>query len=161
MGMDFLRNEWSRQNINMNRISIDVFIGGQILGLKGISNPKLQPQLEYLSPTGLGLYKVPLRRVSQYCIGGNYPSVKFMKAQLKNNWVPEMLRQVADYTKPPRPDHLSISTPPWFTGEDTLGLRKQQKSHLKLLESAGDLIDCTDFNDAESDDESVMTTVHT
>ena len=31
MGMDFLRNEWSRQNINMNRIALDVFIGGQIL----------------------------------------------------------------------------------------------------------------------------------
>ena len=65
MGMDFLRSEWSRQKINMGRIALDVFTGGQILGLIGISNPKLQPQLEYLSPTGLGLCKVPLRGVSQ------------------------------------------------------------------------------------------------
>ena len=64
MGMDFLRQEWDRQNINMNRIALDVFIGGQILGLIGISNPKLQPQLEYLSPTGLGLQSSTERRVT-------------------------------------------------------------------------------------------------
>jgi hypothetical protein len=93
MGMDFLKSEWAKQDKEMQGIALDVFTGRQILGLIGISNPKLQPQLEYLSPTGLGLYKVPLRGVSQYCIGGNYPSVQFMKTQLKNNFVPEMLRQ--------------------------------------------------------------------
>ena len=44
-----------------------------------------------------------------------------------------------------------------------MGLRKQQKSHLKLLESASDLIDCTEFNDeeseGESDNDSVMTNI--
>ena len=80
--------------------------------------------------------------------------MQFMRAQLKNNWVPEMLRQAADYTGPPRPDYQSISSPPWFTSEDTMGLRRQQKSHMKLLESASDLIDYTDFNDEESEGES-------
>ena len=116
MCMDFLRSEWSRQKIYVGRIALDVFTGGQILGLIGIS------------PTGLGLYKVPLRGVSQYCSEGNYPSVQFMKAQLKNNWIPEMLCQAADYTGPPRPDYQSVSSPPWFTGEDALGLRNN-RSH--------------------------------
>ena len=141
MGMDFLKSEWSKQKRDMEGIALDVFTGGQILSLIGISNPKLQPQLEYLSPTRLGLYKVPLRGVSQYCIGGNYTSVQFMRAQMKNNFVPEMLHQAADYNGPPRPDYQSISTEPWFTSDDTVGLRRQQKSHLKLLESASDLID--------------------
>ena len=56
LGMKFLKQECRRQNININDVALDSFIGGQILGLIGISNPELQPQLEYLSPTGLGLY---------------------------------------------------------------------------------------------------------
>ena len=35
----------------------------------------------------------------------------FMRYQLKNHWVPELLRQAACYTKPPSPDYKFISTP--------------------------------------------------
>ena len=104
LGMDFLRQECNKKNIQINDVALDDFIGGQILGLIGISNLRLQPQLEYLSPSGLGLYQVPLKGVTQFGIGGNYPSVQFMRNQMKQNFVPEMLCQAERYTTPPRPD---------------------------------------------------------
>ena len=93
LGLRFLKKEWGNQHAILHNITLDSFIGGQILGLIVISNPKLQPQLEYLSPTGLGLYRVPLRSTSQFCIGGNYPCVKWMKdVVLKDKWIPKLLR---------------------------------------------------------------------
>ena len=60
-------------------------------------------------------------------------------------------------------DYQSISTH-YDAYENALGLRRQEGSHLKLLKSAGDLINCTDLSDGESnrerneegDDESLM-----
>ena len=73
--MKFLKQECRQQNININDVALDAFICGQILGLIGISNPKLQPQLEYLYRSGLGLYRVPLKGMTEYCIGGELPYV--------------------------------------------------------------------------------------
>ena len=93
LGLRFLKKEWGDEYARLHNITLDSFIGGQILGLIGILNPKLQPQLEYLSPTGLRLYRVPLRGISQFCIGGNYPCVKWMKdVVLKDKWIPKLLR---------------------------------------------------------------------
>ena len=123
----------NKDNININDVALDSFIGGQILGLIGISNPELQPQLEYLSPTGLGLYRVPLKRVTQYCIGGNYPTVQFMRDHMKHDFVPEMLRQTENYTTPPRPDYQSVMTP-WFTEDDLKEWKERQGFHMNILD---------------------------
>ena len=82
--------------------------------------------------------------------GGNYPTGQFMRDQMRQNCVPEMLRQAESYTTPPRPDYHSVMTP-LFTEDDLKEWKERQRSHMNLLDSAEDLLGYAEYSDDEKD----------
>ena len=78
-----------------------------------------------------------------------------MKDEMKQNFVPEMLRQTENYTTPPRPDYQSVVTP-WFTEDDLKEWKERQGFHMNMLDSAEDILDYAEYSDDEQDDFELM-----